>query len=61
MLHSVGSGAKEHNGKGQCRDALLKLDAAVHRDKDIILAAHSAKQLAVLDPTQPRPETVSTA
>jgi hypothetical protein len=28
----------------------LELDAAVHYDEDIILTAHSARQLAVLDP-----------
>ena len=50
MLHAVGWGANEHNAKGQCRDALLELDAAVHRDEGIILAVHSAQQLAVLDP-----------
>jgi hypothetical protein len=31
-------------------DALLELDAAVHCDENIILTAHSAQQLAVLDP-----------
>src|SRR5580692_10415748 len=50
MLHAVGSGANEHNAKGQCRDALLELDAPVHCDEDMILTAHSAQQLAVLDP-----------
>src|SRR5438270_4868199 len=50
MLHAVGWGTNEHNAERQCRDALLELDAAVHYDKDIILAAHSAQQLAVLDP-----------
>ena len=51
ILHAVGSGAREHNAKRQCRDALLKLDDAVHRDKNIILAARSAERLAVPDPT----------
>jgi hypothetical protein len=50
MLHAVGSSTDEHNAKRQCRDALLELDAAVHCDEDIILTAHSAPQLAVLDP-----------
>jgi len=50
ILHAVGSGTDEHNAKGQCRDGLLELDAAVHCDEDIILTAHSAQQLAVLDP-----------
>ena len=46
----LGSGANQHNAEAQCRDALLELDAAVHRDEGIILAVHSAQQLAVLDP-----------
>jgi hypothetical protein len=50
ILHAIGSGANQHNAKTQCRDALLELDAAVHRDEGIELAAHSAEQLAVLDP-----------
>src|SRR5438874_2019170 len=50
ILHTIGWGANEHNAKRQCRDALLELDAAVHCDEDIILTAHSAQQLAVLDP-----------
>src|ERR1700730_10926463 len=50
MLHAVGSGTDEHNAKRQCRDGLLELDAAVHCDENIILTAHSAQELAVLDP-----------
>jgi len=50
ILHAIGSGANQHIAKTQCRDALLELDAAVHRDEGIILAVHSAQQLAVLDP-----------
>ena len=42
--------ANQHNAKRQCRNALLELDAAVHRDEDLVLTAHSAQQLAVLDP-----------
>jgi hypothetical protein len=49
MLPAAGSGANEHNAERQCRDAPLELDAAVHYE-DIILAAHSAQQFAVLDP-----------
>jgi hypothetical protein len=50
MLHAPGSAANEHYAKRQCRDALLELDAALHCDEDITLTAHSAQQLAVLDP-----------
>jgi hypothetical protein len=50
MLHAVGWGVNEHNAKGQCRDTLLELDAAVHCEEDIILTAHSTQKLAVLDP-----------
>jgi hypothetical protein len=50
ILHAVGSGTNEHNAERQCRDALLELDAAVHCDEDIILAAHSEQQFAILDP-----------
>ena len=32
------------------RDALLKFDATVHCDEDIILVRHTAQQLAVLYP-----------
>jgi hypothetical protein len=50
ILHAVGSGTDEHKAKRQCRDALLEPDAAIHCDADIILTAHFAQQLAVLDP-----------
>jgi hypothetical protein len=40
----------EHNAKGQCRDALLELDAAVHCDEDVVVTTHSAQQVAILDP-----------
>ena len=43
-------GRERANAKGQCRDALLELDAAVHCDENIILTVQSAQQLAVLDP-----------
>jgi hypothetical protein len=42
--------ANQHNAKRQCRNALLELDAAVHCGADIILTAHWAQKLAVLDP-----------
>src|ERR1700730_1038961 len=50
ILHAIVSGANQHNAETQCRDALLELDAAVHRDEGIILAVHAAQRLAVLDP-----------
>jgi len=31
------------------RDWLLELDAAVHRDQDIVIAAHPAQEIAILD------------
>ena len=31
------------------RDGLLELDAAIHRDQDIVLAAHAVQEVAVLD------------
>ena len=36
--------------KGNVEMRCWELDAAVHCDEDIILTAHSAQQLAVLDP-----------
>ena len=49
MLHAVGSGRE----RVQCRTAIemdcLDLDAAVHRDEEIALSAHSAQEVAVLD------------
>jgi hypothetical protein len=61
MLHAVGSGANEHNAKGQCRDALLELDAAVHRDEASEWPFIRRGSSPFLIPLQPRPETVSTA
>jgi hypothetical protein len=34
---------------GPCRDGLLELDAAVHRDQDIVVAPHAVQEVAVLD------------
>ncbi len=38
------------------RDWLLELDAAVHRDQDIVVAAHPAQKLAILDSSPATPD-----
>jgi hypothetical protein len=53
ILHAVGRSNNDHNTERQCRDALLKLDTAVHCDEGIMVTAHSTQQLAVLDPSPP--------
>jgi hypothetical protein len=60
---AVGLGANEDDAKWQYRDVLLEFDAAIHRNKDIVLTAHAAQQLAVLDadPTAARYRVYSMA
>lgn len=56
MRHSIGGGENEKNSEGQRRDVLLKLDASVHGEQDIVLATHASKKVAVLDASPATPE-----
>src|SRR6266545_3782625 len=60
VLQAIGCGMRDDDTEWERRDWLLELDAAVHRDQDIVVAAHPAQKLAILD-SSPRPTTVSTS
>jgi hypothetical protein len=40
---------RDDDPKRELRDWLLVLDAAVHRDQNLVLAAHPAEEVAILD------------
>ena len=46
MLQAIGCGMRDDDPEGEPRDWLLELDAAVHRDQDIVVAAHPAQERA---------------
>jgi len=48
MLQAIGCGMRDDDTEGERRDWRLELDATVHRDQDIVLAAHPAQKLAIL-------------
>ena len=49
MQHTVGWRADENDAEGKDGDVLLELKAAVHGDKGIVVVAHEAQEVAVLD------------
>src|SRR5947208_605791 len=49
VLQTIGCGMRDDDTKGERRDRLLKFDATVHRDQNIVVAAHPAQKLAILD------------
>lgn len=49
VLHAIGLGANDDDTERQIRDLLLELDTAVHRDQNIIMAAHAVQEFPVLD------------
>ena len=42
VLHPVGCGAHEDDSVGKRRNIVLELDTAVHRNEDVVIAAHAA-------------------
>lgn len=48
MRHAVGGREDEKDAEGQRGDVLLKLEILVHREEDVIVAAHALQQRAVL-------------
>jgi hypothetical protein len=56
MLQAIGCGMRDDDTEGERRDWRLELDATVHRDQDIVLAAHPAQKLAILDSSPAAPD-----
>jgi hypothetical protein len=53
VLQAIGCGAHDENSERKHRNWLLGLDATVHRDQNIVVAAHPAQELAILDAGPP--------
>src|SRR6266567_6081432 len=49
VLQPIGCGVHDDDPEREPRDWLLELDATVHCDQDIVVAAHSAQEIAILD------------
>ena len=49
VLQTIGCGMRDDDTKGERRDRLLKFDAMVHRDQNIVVAAHPSQKLAIRD------------
>jgi hypothetical protein len=49
VLQAIGCGLRDDDPEREPFDWLLKLDAAVHRDQDIVVPAHPAQEIAILD------------
>lgn len=53
MLQAVGCGIHDDDPEREPSHWLLELDAPVHRDQDIVVAAHPAQEIAILDAGPP--------
>lgn len=49
MLQAIGCGAHDEDPERKRSNWLLKLDATVHRDQDVVVTAHPAQKVAILD------------
>jgi len=47
MNHAGGCGANEDDPERERGGILLELDATVHRDEDVVIAAHLMQEVAV--------------